>query len=52
MRLEVVKADGGGLLDVRGCIIRYGAYFISPVRFWALWDGKHDAWHDRSPAPK
>ncbi len=57
MNLKVVKADGSGLLDVGGCIIRYVGYYISGIPLglgylWALWDPKHDAWHDKIAGTK
>ena len=57
MNLKVVKADGSGLLDVGGGIIRYIGYIISAIPLglgylWALWDPKHDAWHDKIAGTK
>jgi uncharacterized RDD family membrane protein YckC len=57
MGLKVVKADGGDLLDFGGAIIRYIGYIISGIPvflgfLWALWDPKHDTWHDKIAGTK
>lgn len=57
MGLKVVRADGGGLLDVSGAIIRYVGYFISFIAvllgfLWIIWDPKHDGWHDKIAGTK
>jgi uncharacterized RDD family membrane protein YckC len=57
MNLKVVKADGSGLVDIGGGVIRYVGYIISGIPlflgyFWVLWDGKHDAWHDKIAGTK
>lgn len=57
MGLRVVKADGGGLLDVGGAITRYVGYIISSAVvalgfLWIIWDPKHEGWHDKIAGTK
>ena len=58
MNLKVVKADGSGLLDVGGCIIRYLGYWIlwhslrARLALGAVGPEKHDAWHDKIAGTK
>jgi uncharacterized RDD family membrane protein YckC len=52
MGLQVVLADGGGVLDVATALVRYVGYFISALPFflgflWAIWDPRHETWHDK-----
>jgi uncharacterized RDD family membrane protein YckC len=57
MGLKVVRADGSGLLDTTGAITRYVGYWVSALPIglgflWAIWDPKHDAWHDKIAGTK
>ncbi len=57
MGLKVVSADGGGLLDVGGALIRYVGYIVSGIPiylgfFWVLWDPKHEDWADKIATTK
>lgn len=52
MGLKVVSSETGGVLDVQGALIRYVCMIVSSIPlglgfFWALWDPKHDTWHDK-----
>ena len=52
MKLKVVKADGGGLLDMGGAVTRVVGTWISGIAIglgylWVIWDPKHEAWHDK-----
>ena len=52
MGLKVVSSETGQILDVQGAAIRYACTFVSAIPFGlgflaALWDPKHDTWHDK-----
>jgi uncharacterized RDD family membrane protein YckC len=52
MGLKVVSAETGQILGVQGAVIRYVCTIVSSIPlglgyFWALWDPKHDTWHDK-----
>jgi uncharacterized RDD family membrane protein YckC len=51
MGLKVVDRHGE-LLDIRSALIRYTGTWISAIPlflgyFWAIWDAKHETWHDK-----
>jgi uncharacterized RDD family membrane protein YckC len=57
MGLKVVMADGGGLVSAGTGILRYIGYIISGIPLflgylWAIWDPKHEAWHDKIAGTK
>ena len=56
MGLRVVRRDGE-LLDMTGSLIRYAATWVSSFPFalgylWAIWDPKHETWHDKIAGTK
>lgn len=52
MGLKVVSAENGALLEPSAAALRYVGYIVSGIPiyrgfFWAIWDPKHDTWHDK-----
>ncbi len=57
MKLKVVHADGGNVLTPGQAILRYIGTIISAIPLllgylWAIWDPKHDTWHDKIASTK
>jgi uncharacterized RDD family membrane protein YckC len=57
MGLKVVFADGGELIGPATGIVSYIGYIISGIPLflgylWAIWDPKHEAWHDKIAGTK
>jgi uncharacterized RDD family membrane protein YckC len=57
MGLKVVMADGDGLVSAGTGILLYIGYIISGIPLflsylWAIWDPKHEAWHDKMAGTK
>jgi uncharacterized RDD family membrane protein YckC len=57
MKLKVVHADGGNVLTPGQAVVRYIATIISAIPLllgylWAIWDPKHDTWHDKIATTK
>jgi uncharacterized RDD family membrane protein YckC len=57
MKLKVVHADGGNVLTPGQAIVRYIGTIISAIPIalgylWAIWDPKHDTWHDKIATTK
>jgi uncharacterized RDD family membrane protein YckC len=57
MKLKVVKADGGAILQPGEAVLRYIGTIISGIPFalgylWVIWDPKHEAWHDKIAGTK
>lgn len=51
MKIRVVKTDGSPLQDA-DAVVRYVGYTINSVVImlgwlWALWDDRHQGWHDK-----
>jgi uncharacterized RDD family membrane protein YckC len=52
MGLKVLSSESGQILTVQEAVIRYVCMIVSSIPlglgfFWALWDPKHDTWHDK-----
>ena len=52
MGLKVLSSETGQLLTMQEAVIRYVCMIVSSIPLalgflWALWDPKHDTWHDK-----
>jgi uncharacterized RDD family membrane protein YckC len=52
LRLKVVYAESGELIDGATAVRRYAGYWLSALPLflgflWVLWDPRHEAWHDK-----
>ena len=52
MKLQIVRADGGGEIDVGTALLRYLGYFISGIALGLgflsiIWDAEKRGWHDK-----
>ena len=52
MGLKVVSSETGQILNYQEAAIRYVCTLVSGIPlglgyFWAIWDPKHDTWHDK-----
>jgi uncharacterized RDD family membrane protein YckC len=52
MGLKVVSSESGQILTYQEAAIRYVCTLVSGIPlglgyFWAIWDPKHDTWHDK-----